>query len=64
MVLTIDAVHAGDALRWAQNERTAGRIEEFSVTPVSLEDVYIRLVGSDRPRDEQTEENGDASLVA
>ncbi|MGW5362467.1 ABC transporter ATP-binding protein [Actinopolymorpha pittospori] len=64
MVLTIDAVHAADALRWAQNERTAGRIEEFSVTPVSLEDVYIRLVGSGRPRGEQTEEHGDASLVA
>jgi ABC-2 type transport system ATP-binding protein len=35
------------ALAWAQRERETGRVDEFSVGPISLEDVYIRLTGSD-----------------
>lgn len=42
---------AAAALAWAQAEYHAGRVEEFALTPVSLEDVYIRLTGP---------ENGDA----
>jgi ABC-2 type transport system ATP-binding protein len=42
------APHAAtEALAWAQREREHGRIDEFSVTPISLEDVYIRLAGAD-----------------
>lgn len=49
-------------LGWAQDLQRTGRIDEFSVNPASLEDVYIRLVGPDT--DDQTRETSDASLVA
>jgi ABC-2 type transport system ATP-binding protein len=45
VVVPIAATAAADALVWAQRERAAGRIDEFAVTPVSLEDVYIGLTG-------------------
>jgi ABC-2 type transport system ATP-binding protein len=45
VVVPIDAAAASDALGWAQRERALGRLDEFSVTPISLEDVYIELVG-------------------
>ncbi|GIH29761.1 multidrug ABC transporter ATP-binding protein [Acrocarpospora phusangensis] len=47
VVVPIDAAAAGEALSWAQRERVQGRVEEFSVTPVSIEEVYIGLVGPD-----------------
>jgi ABC-2 type transport system ATP-binding protein len=59
----IEAADAAGALGWAQREREAGRVEEFSVTPVSLEDVYIRLVGTDHGQ-RSTKEAGHASLAA
>lgn len=45
----IARVEKGDisaAVEWAQGLRESGRIEEFSLSPASLEDAYIRLVGS------------------
>jgi len=45
VVLSIDADAAGAALAWARREHTARAVEEFAVTPVSLEDVYIGLTG-------------------
>jgi ABC-2 type transport system ATP-binding protein len=44
VVLAIEADAAGAALAWANQEHAAGAVEEFSVTPVSLEDVYVELV--------------------
>ncbi|MDS1269437.1 ABC transporter ATP-binding protein [Lipingzhangella sp. LS1_29] len=44
-VLSIDAATAPQALEWAQRLRADGHIEEFSLTPTSLEDVYVDLVG-------------------
>jgi ABC-2 type transport system ATP-binding protein len=44
VVVSIDAEAAGSALEWANQEHTSGAVEEFSVTPVSLEEVYIGLV--------------------
>jgi ABC-2 type transport system ATP-binding protein len=41
----IEPASATTALAWVQQHRTAGLVDEFSVTPVSLEDVYITLVG-------------------
>jgi ABC-2 type transport system ATP-binding protein len=52
---------ASVALAWAQREREAGRIEEFSASPVSLEDVYIRLTS---PDPDETEEARHAALAA
>jgi ABC-2 type transport system ATP-binding protein len=59
----IGAADAAGALAWAQRERAAGRVEEFSVTSVSLEDVYIRLV-STRTRRQSAKGADHASLAA
>jgi ABC-2 type transport system ATP-binding protein len=32
------------AIAWAREERQRGRVEEFSVGPTTLEDVYVRLI--------------------
>jgi hypothetical protein len=34
------------AVGWAQRLRADGRIGEFSLSPASLEDVYVELVGT------------------
>jgi ABC-2 type transport system ATP-binding protein len=57
VTLSIDPAATTAALGWAQRERARGRLEEFSVTPVSLEDVYIGLTGS-------AKEVGDAARAA
>jgi ABC-2 type transport system ATP-binding protein len=58
VVIPIEPAAATAALAWAQREREVGRVDEFSVTPMSLEDVYIRLVGSGQ------KEVADAALAA
>ncbi|HVM53911.1 MAG TPA: ABC transporter ATP-binding protein [Acidimicrobiales bacterium] len=43
-------LHDGDleaAVAWARAERRQGRVEEFSIGPTTLEDVYVRLVEQD-----------------
>lgn len=42
---TVPAVRAGDAVAWAESLRGASVVEEFSLAPATLEDVYIELVG-------------------
>lgn len=54
-LMSITTEHAPDALAWAQALRRSGDIEEFSITPTSLEDVYVGLVGA---------ENGNSSVAA
>jgi ABC-2 type transport system ATP-binding protein len=44
-IATVSATHAGEAVAWAGALRRAGRVEEFSLAPATLEDVYIELVG-------------------
>lgn len=46
LVVPIEPDAAAAALAWAQREREHGRVDEVAVTPVSLEDVYVQLVGS------------------
>jgi ABC-2 type transport system ATP-binding protein len=60
MIAPISADDCRAALDWAQHEQRAGRVEEFSFNPMSLEDIYIQLVahGGDDG------EVADASLVA
>lgn len=41
----VPAHAAAEVVRWAQAEVEAGRIERYALTPTSLEDVYIDLVG-------------------
>lgn len=42
---TMHQRHLGSLVAWAQQLRSDGLIEEFSVGPATLEDVYIDLVG-------------------
>ena len=44
-IATIPAARAGDAVAWAESLRRDGVVEEFSLAPATLEDVYIELVG-------------------
>lgn len=45
LLVMIPVGSAGEAAAWAALERRAGRIEEFHLGPVTLEDVYIELDG-------------------
>ncbi|HEY8472641.1 MAG TPA: ABC transporter ATP-binding protein [Natronosporangium sp.] len=65
VVVPIEPAAASNALDRAQRAREAGRVDEFSVTPVSLEDVYIRLVAPENGNGDRTEEvAADAALAA
>lgn len=41
----VEATEVEQALRWAQRHKKSGLIEEYSIGPATLEDVYIRMVG-------------------
>jgi ABC-2 type transport system ATP-binding protein len=58
VVAQVAPARVAAALGWARGWRDSGRVEEFWVTPTSLEDVYLALVGG------SAEEAWDASLVA
>jgi ABC-2 type transport system ATP-binding protein len=55
IVATVPARLAGDAANWARDLRLAGRIEEFSLSPATLEDVYVALVGAAAHPQEETD---------
>ncbi|MEU8819354.1 ABC transporter ATP-binding protein [Actinoplanes sp. NPDC048796] len=57
MTLRLLPEDAARAAAWAQAQMAAGAIEQFSINPVSLEDVYVGLTT-------QTEEAGEDALVA
>jgi ABC-2 type transport system ATP-binding protein len=65
-LLPIDAATAPQALAWAQHLRGQGEIEEFSITPTSLEDVYVGLVGNSSDGNEAgaDHQNGTGALAA
>ena len=46
VVATVPASMGGEAATWAGNLRRAGRIEEYSLAPATLEDAYVALVGA------------------
>jgi ABC-2 type transport system ATP-binding protein len=46
LVATVPARMGGAAAMWAQDLRRAGRIEEYSLAPATLEDAYVALVGA------------------
>ncbi|QSB15660.1 ABC transporter ATP-binding protein [Natronosporangium hydrolyticum] len=53
VVTPIRADDAAGALAWAQQQQAVGRVDEFSVSPVSLEDIYISLVGAEGGAEEE-----------
>ena len=46
LLATLPGRYAGDAAAWAQSLRRLGRVEEFSLSPATLEDVYVAIVGA------------------
>ena len=44
-IATIPPGRTAEAVEWAEGLRRSGSVEEFSLTPATLEDVYIELVG-------------------
>jgi ABC-2 type transport system ATP-binding protein len=42
---TLPATRGGEAALWAQNLRQAGRIDEYTLGPATLEDAYVALAG-------------------
>jgi ABC-2 type transport system ATP-binding protein len=61
-VYGVPAAAAGQAVAWAESLAKAGLIEEFTLGPATLEDVYIELVEGAAPRSARLEElNADAA---
>jgi len=57
---TVQPEGAADFVRWAQQRVDAGRIERYALTPASLEDVYLRIVGSEHPDERGAEDDAGA----
>ncbi|WP_197285916.1 ABC transporter ATP-binding protein [Nocardiopsis sp. NRRL B-16309] len=47
LTVALESSGAADALAWAQRLRESQDIDEFSLVPVGLEDVYLDLVGAE-----------------
>ena len=45
LLVMVPVAAASEAAAWAAGERRAGRVEEFSLGPATLEDVYVALAG-------------------
>ena len=54
---------AGPAVGWAESLQRAGTVEEFTLGPATLEDVYVALVGGLEVRPAELEESFDASAA-
>ncbi len=49
------------AIQWARNLKEAGIVEEYSIGPITLEDVYLKAVGhNDTPESSEKEANNGA----
>ena len=54
---------AGEAVAWAESLERAGLVEEFTLGPATLEDVYVALVGGANAGSSQAEEVFDATAA-
>ena len=45
VLASVPATAAAEAVGWAYGLKRAGQVEEFSLAPATLEDVYVELVG-------------------
>jgi ABC-2 type transport system ATP-binding protein len=54
---------AGPAVAWAESLKHAGSIDEFTLGPATLEDVYVALVGGSQAAQAQVEEVLDATAA-
>ncbi|MBB4929631.1 ABC-2 type transport system ATP-binding protein [Lipingzhangella halophila] len=63
-LMPITMATAPDALAWARRLRDAGTIDEFSITPTSLEDVYVGLIGNANGNDGSNDPRGSSAVAA
>jgi ABC-2 type transport system ATP-binding protein len=54
---------AGQAVTWAESLQRAGAVEEFTLGPATLEDVYVALVGGVETRPVEPEEARNATAA-
>jgi ABC-2 type transport system ATP-binding protein len=54
---------AGQAVAWAESLKRAGSVEEFTLGPATLEDVYVALVGGSETGPAHVEEVFDATAA-
>jgi ABC-2 type transport system ATP-binding protein len=48
LVMGVPSDGAGKAMAWVESLKRAGTIEEFTLGPATLEDVYVALAGQNR----------------
>jgi ABC-2 type transport system ATP-binding protein len=63
LMVGVPANGAGQAVAWADSLQRAGAIEEFTLGPATLEDVYVALVGGIEGRPAEIEEALDATAA-
>ena len=62
-MIGVPADAAGQAVAWAESLKRAGSVEEFTLGPATLEDVYVALVGGAAAGPVQVEEVFDADAA-
>jgi ABC-2 type transport system ATP-binding protein len=63
MMVGVPTDAAGQAVAWAESLKLAGSIDEFTLGPATLEDVYVALVGGAEARPAKVEEVFDATAA-
>ena len=63
LMVGVSANKAGQAVSWAEALSDAGAIEEYTLGPATLEDVYVALVGGANARPAEVEETFDATAA-
>jgi ABC-2 type transport system ATP-binding protein len=63
LMLGVPSDAAGAAVSWAELLERAGIVDEFTLGPATLEDVYVALVGGIEVRPAEMEESFDASAA-
>jgi len=62
LIVGVPVDAAGQAVAWVESLQRAGAVEEFTLGPATLEDVYVALAGGD-PRPTELEEAYDVSAA-
>jgi ABC-2 type transport system ATP-binding protein len=63
LMIGVPSDAAGDAVAWADAKARAGLIEEFTLGPATLEDVYVALVGGTESKPRPAKEVRDATAA-
>jgi len=63
LMIGVPSDGAGQAVAWAEELQRAGSVEEYTLGPATLEDVYVALVGGKTAGRSESEEVFDASAA-